>query len=155
MRKLGAIEDVAVGLILWSLFMTVGLQFFTRYVLNDSLGWTEEIARMMLIVLTYFGAVVCARKHTHIQVDLFLATVPDRTRLVLIRLYDLVSAALFAFLAVTAVRFALRTRLMMSSIELPKSIIFWLCAIALLLMAFHSFVHVLRPSDPHQDEVSP
>ncbi len=154
MRKLAYIEDVAVGLILWSLFLTVGLQFFTRYVLNDSLGWTEEIARMMLIVLTYFGAAVCARKHTHIQVDLFLATLPERSRVAVSRSYDLISAGLFAFLAWTAVKFALRTRLMMSSIELPKSIIYWLCAVALVLMAFHSFVHFLRPSGASQDEIT-
>ncbi len=125
MKMLNRIEDMALGAILWSLFLIVGLQFFTRYVLNNSLGWTEEIARMMLIVLTYAGAIVCARKSSHIKVDLVLEVLPDAPRLFLNRLYDLLCVLLFVFLAWTAVKFALQTRLMMSSIEIPKSIIYW------------------------------
>ena len=38
-------EDWVAFVIFWSLAFIVFLQFFTRYVLNDSLAWTEEIAR--------------------------------------------------------------------------------------------------------------
>lgn len=137
MRFLAKAEDLAMGLIIWSLFVVVGLQFFTRYVLNDSLGWTEEIARMLLIILTYSGAVVCARSSAHIQVDLILETLPDKIRAMLNKLYKLMAAFFFAFLAWTAIEFALHTRMMLSSIEIPKSIIYWFCAAALALMAFH------------------
>ena len=143
MKLLGKFEDAATAIILWVLFANVGLQFFTRYVLNNSLGWTEEIARMLLIVLTYAGAVVCARKASHIQVDLLLQALPDTVRKFVSRLFDLTSALLFVFLSWTAVQFALRTRLMMSSIEIPKSIIYWFCAVALLFMALHYFLHFL------------
>ena len=142
MRLLAKAEDIAMGAILWSLFVVVGLQFFTRYVLNDSLGWTEEIARMLLIVLTYAGAVVCARRSEHIQVDLVLSILPDRVRDRINRLYNLVAVVFFAFLAWTAAKFAMQTRLMMSSIEIPKSVIFWICAVALALMALRYALHL-------------
>ena len=38
-------EDWLAFVIFWSLAFIVFLQFFTRYVLNDSLAWTEEIMR--------------------------------------------------------------------------------------------------------------
>ena len=40
--------DVPVLLIFLLLFFIVALQFFTRYVLNDSLGWTEEIGKISI-----------------------------------------------------------------------------------------------------------
>jgi TRAP-type transport system small permease protein len=146
MRHLAKAEDIALGAILWSLFLIVGLQFFTRYVLNNSLGWTEEIARMMLILLTYAGAVVCAREREHIQVDLIIDILPDRAKAVLNRLYDLIGAVFFAFLAWTAAKFAMSTRLMMSSIEIPKSLIFWVCAVALALIALRYAMHLFHPA---------
>jgi len=143
MRALYKIEVWAMCLVLWILFGVVGLQFFTRYVLNDSFGWTEEVARMLLIVLTYIGAIVCARMGTHIRVDFIIEMFGDGFQ----RLYksgvDLVSSGLFIFLGWTAAQFALKTRLEMSSIEFPKSIIFWICSGALYLMAFHYFIHFL------------
>ena len=34
-------DDAIVFVLFWALFVTVFLQFFTRYVLNDSFTWTE------------------------------------------------------------------------------------------------------------------
>ena len=35
-------DDAPVLVVFWGLAFVVFLQFFTRYVLNNSLGWTEE-----------------------------------------------------------------------------------------------------------------
>ncbi|WP_234417182.1 TRAP transporter small permease [Loktanella sp. Alg231-35] len=131
-------------LTLWALFLIVGLQFFTRYVLNDSLGWTEEVARMFLIVLTYVGAVVCAQRDSHIKVDLILDMLPPKLKALLVRSFDVVSAVFFLFLSWTAVRFANVTSLKMSSVPIPKSFLFWICAVALFLMAFHYLLHAIK-----------
>lgn len=147
MRILRKLDTLAMCLALWALFLVVALQFFTRYVLNDSYGWTEEIARILLIVVTYLGAVVCARNKSHIRVDMLLQMLPDRIRGVIERIFDLISAALFLFLSWTAFQFALVTRLKMTSVDVSKSIIFWICTVALLLMAFNYLVHFFSRGD--------
>jgi len=44
-----SIEDYVSFVIFWVLGVVVFAQFFSRYVLNDSIAWTEEIARYLLI----------------------------------------------------------------------------------------------------------
>ena len=65
------IEDwIAFGFF-WGLAIVVFLQFFTRYVLNDSLAWTEEIARYLLICVTFVGGAMASRRSSHIVVEFF------------------------------------------------------------------------------------
>ncbi len=56
--------------------LTVFYQFFTRYVMNDSAAWTEEIARYLLIAVVFTGATIGVVKNNHIQVDFFYKFMP-------------------------------------------------------------------------------
>ena len=60
----------------WALGLTVFYQFFTRYVLNNSASWTEEIARYLLIGTVFVGATIGVAKNNHIQVDFFYRFMP-------------------------------------------------------------------------------
>jgi TRAP-type C4-dicarboxylate transport system permease small subunit len=66
------VEDVIAFAIFWVLAIVVFLQFFTRYVLNDSMAWTEEIARYLLIWVTFVGGAIAVRRGTHIGVEVLL-----------------------------------------------------------------------------------
>ncbi|MES0809304.1 TRAP transporter small permease [Roseibium sp. SCPC15] len=61
--------DYALVAMFVALFLVVFLQFFTRYVLNDSISWTEEAARYLLILLSFAGAVRCQAKGSHIVLE--------------------------------------------------------------------------------------
>jgi TRAP-type C4-dicarboxylate transport system permease small subunit len=43
---------------------------FCRYVLNSAASWPEPMAVLLMIVLSFFSAVVCYREHLHIGVAL-------------------------------------------------------------------------------------
>lgn len=70
------IEDWVSFAIFWVLALVIFFQFFTRYALNDSASWTEEIARYLLIATAFVGAAVNVRKNNHIQVDFFYRLLP-------------------------------------------------------------------------------
>ena len=62
--------------VFWALAGIVFLQFFTRYILNDSLAWTEEIARYGLMWVTFIGAAMVTRRNSHIAVVLLTELLP-------------------------------------------------------------------------------
>ena len=89
-------EDWAAFGIFWVLALVIFYQFFTRYALNNSASWTEEIARYLLIAVAFVGAAVNVRKNNHIQVDFLYRLLP---RAVCRAMSTLVDAMRVAFLA--------------------------------------------------------
>lgn len=150
-------EDGVVLAVFWILAIVVFLQFFTRYVLNSSLGWTEEIARYLLIVVTFLGAAMAVRKRCHIAVEFCYRYFGPGGRHKLALTVDLICFIFYAFAAWLTGALALRTKQLMSSVDLSKSLIYWAVCLALVGMAFYAgrnLAHRLRspPSDedlPH------
>jgi len=69
-------EDWLAFVIFWVLALVIFYQFFTRYALNDSASWTEEIARYLLIATAFVGGAINVRKNNHVQVDFFYRLMP-------------------------------------------------------------------------------
>jgi TRAP-type C4-dicarboxylate transport system permease small subunit len=90
-------EDWTAFAIFWTLAGVVFYQFFTRYALNDSASWTEEIARYLLIATAFVGAAVNVRKNNHIQVDFFYRLLPRRVTRPLSTGVDVVRVAFLAY----------------------------------------------------------
>ena len=90
----GTIAEAWVALgFFWVLGGVVFYQFFTRYVVNDSLAWTEEIARYLLTMVAYLGGAIAVRKFTHIHVEFLYVYLPRRIAWVLSVLVDLARIA--------------------------------------------------------------
>src|SRR4029078_5905884 len=110
----------------WALAFIVFLQFFTRYVLNDSLAWTEEIARYGLMSLAFIGGAVVNRKKAHIAVELVSNLMgPGPLRSALLALVDFINLgfmALPAYFSVTIVERMHSQR--MTVFDLPMSLVY-------------------------------
>lgn len=131
-------------IVFWTLAIIVFLQFFTRYVLNDSLAWTEEIARYVLILAAFTGAMTVSRKGTHIFLEFFYRYIPAKAGKVLSILVECISGLFFGYLAWVGVELALQTKTKMASAEIPKSLLYWAVAACLAVMAIHSAIWVIR-----------
>ena len=83
----------------WILALVIFYQFFTRYALNDSASWTEEIARYLLICVTWVGAAIATRKNNHVQVDFFYRLLPAPLMRVMSTLVDAVRIAFLGYAA--------------------------------------------------------
>lgn len=56
------------------------LQVFTRFVLNNSLSWTEELARYAFIWANFLGAAVCTQKGSHATVTAITDFLPAKAK---------------------------------------------------------------------------
>lgn len=134
---------VALG-IFWLLGVTVLLQFITRYALNDSAAWTEEIARYLLIVTVFVGAIVGVSSSDQIRVDLLYRYLPERAGHRLGLWVEGLSVLFFAALSLLGVQMMVRLGdYRMTAVDLPMNVVFGACALALGAMAVRSAL-VLR-----------
>jgi TRAP-type transport system small permease protein len=90
-------EDWLALTLFWLLAAVVFIQFFTRYALNDSAGWTEEIARYLLICTVFIGATISVRKNSHIQVDVLYRFLPAALGRALSTAIDAVKILFFGY----------------------------------------------------------
>ena len=68
-------------------------QVFARYVMNDSPGWTEPLALLLMSVVVMFGAAVAVRRETHFAFQSLQDSLPGRGRLITLTLSRLIAAA--------------------------------------------------------------
>lgn len=137
-------SDVLVFGIFWILFGIVFLQFFTRYVLNNSLGWTEEIARYFLILITFVGSVTAMRKGSHIAVEALLIYLPRGIRHWTLVAVDGLVALFCGAMAWYAYQLGALAPGYMVSIDIPKSYLYWAVSAALAGVTVHAVLRFLR-----------
>ncbi len=129
-----AIEDYVVFVVFWFLAVDIFVQFFTRYVLNSSLAWTEEIARYLLIGVGFIGGIMAVRKDSHIMVEfLYRYISPGFARLLSV-VVDAGRIAFFAMSTWICFRLAGRTHQMMVSIDFPKSAMYYIISVCFFFM---------------------
>ena len=102
-RSLGSLEEYFCYLLLVVLVVTTSLQVFTRYVLNAPLSWTEELARILFIWITFIGAAVIAKRSGHISIDFVTNLLPSRARRWVLVAAHAVSLAILLLLGVKGV----------------------------------------------------
>ncbi len=143
-----ALEDWLTFAIFWVLCGVVFLQFFTRYVLNDSASWTEEIARYLLVGVVFLGSAMCVRLDRHVQVDLLYRYLPRTVSRVLVTCVDLLRVGFLGYAVWLAIEVTMRVGSQtMTMVSLPMGIVFGFVAAAFAAMCLRALIlaiHHLR-----------
>jgi TRAP-type C4-dicarboxylate transport system permease small subunit len=132
-------EDWVTLALFWVMVICVFLQFFTRYVLNNSLAWTEEIAINALIVVVFLGAAMCVRTTRHIHVDVLYHYLPASAGRGMALLVDIIRIGFFAYASWLMWRYvAIVHTERMTTVNLPRSWFFYLVLAGFVLMFLRS-----------------
>lgn len=95
-RALDGLASLALGLAgaaLVAMALVQAWQVFARYVLNDSPGWTEPLALLLMSFAVMFGAAVAVRRETHFAFQSFRDAAPGPMRWLLKSISRLIAAA--------------------------------------------------------------
>ena len=82
-------------------------QVFFRYVLNNSLSWSEEMARYVFIWLIYIGISYGCKLRKHIKIDAALNLFPKKVRPYIVVLGDILFIVFAVYIVYTGTVYSL------------------------------------------------
>ncbi|MCU0984944.1 MAG: TRAP transporter small permease [Acetobacteraceae bacterium] len=131
------VEDWLAFALFWVLATVVFTQFFSRYVLNDSIAWTEEIARYLLMAVAFLGAALAARRGTHIALEIVPNLLPAGLRRWAFLLLNICTVVFFAICAWLC--WSIAEAMMyqpMVVIDFPLGWVYWAVLVGMLMTTF-------------------
>ena len=125
------------------------VQVFSRYVLNHSLFWSEELARYLLVWLTFLGASVAYYRRMHPSINLFQHRFSEHLKQRLRLIVHALSLVFFCVMIWYGIEFAYFVRLQTTpALSLPKWTIFAIIPISGALLALHAVAFIRSDLSP-------
>ena len=123
----------------------VAAQVFFRYVLNHSLFWSEELARLLLVWLTFLGATVAYYHGAHPGVDGVFRRLPLWAQKVAALMTHCASLGLFAVMIISGIEFAWFVRLQITpALNLPKWVMMSVVPVSGMILTVHGLTFLFR-----------
>ncbi len=136
----------------FAMTMVVAVQVFCRYVLNHSLFWSEELARFLLVWLTFLGASSAYYRKANPGVDFLYEKLPCALKKLSCILTHIVSMALFFVMIFYGCRFAWFVRMQISpAMQIHKWIIMSVIPVSGVILMIHGagFFYAELKKDSH------
>ncbi|MGD9808763.1 MAG: TRAP transporter small permease [Deferribacterales bacterium] len=73
-------EEAVLVVLLSAMSIIIGVQIFMRYVVQESLTWSEELARYLFIWVSYIGVSYAVKRHAHIRVEAAVMFMPPKVK---------------------------------------------------------------------------
>ncbi len=118
--------DYVLALIFGVIIISIAAQVFFRYVFNNSLSWSEELAAYLFTWLIFIGAALAIRDKAHISVPFFLNLLPAFLRTALKRIHFVLIFLVFILVTFLGFELVVRTSGMKSpAMQLPLNLVYY------------------------------
>ncbi|HWU37685.1 MAG TPA: TRAP transporter small permease [Candidatus Acidoferrum sp.] len=135
------------------------LQVASRYAFEFSLPWTEELARLDLIYLTFFGSVVAFQRREHLKVEVLVHALPPGIRRWLAVLIDLAAIGVLTVVVWQGIPLLAKFWPVLSAaLEWPTTIFYFPVVFGCLVLLVYTaldVIAVIREIAPTKDPVPP
>ena len=109
LNGLDRVASVAARSLVVLIVVILGAQIFARFVLNQSLIWSEEVATWSMVWVVYLGSAVLMRCNEHVGIPIFVRLLPLPLRVVAIFLGRIATVACVLFITWYGVQVVLST----------------------------------------------
>jgi len=147
LAKFAAILSNLSGVLMLSIVACVTIQIIGRNILKIGTPWTEEVARYLLIWLTFIAAPVVLWRGEHLMVDLFYSKFSPRTRQIVHLLSDLFILAFIIYLLVFGVELCMDPKIQRfksPAARIPRVYIYGALPVGAFLLLIYNIADIIQ-----------
>lgn len=74
------------------------LAVITRFIFQNPIAWSQDIIRLCFVYLVFWGGAYCVKEKEHLNIDILLTSVNDRTRKIIEIIINIILLLFFVFL---------------------------------------------------------
>ncbi|WP_413306615.1 TRAP transporter small permease [Bacillus sp. 1P10SD] len=126
LAKLRKITEYLVYIMLSVMTIIICYQVFSRFVLNVTPPWIQELSLLLMVWIGFLGIAVGLQDNSHIQINLFINALPEKAKVWIGKLHR-VSAILFGlFMVIQGGQFAYDMRTStISGLNMPSAVLYY------------------------------
>ena len=150
------------NLVFLLLIVSVSVEVFSRYVLDNPLPKFFELSIYSFVWIIYLGAALAKRYDQHIRFDIFYRKFSRKTRLLVDTVFDIVTNVAVLFLVVPSIKYTVWSyRIKASALRIPWTYLLVCFPLFLCLILVHDSVSIffnvreLLGKGKHQQEDLP
>jgi len=131
-------------LIFFLLIMSVAIEVFFRYVLNQPVPELFEVSIYSFVWAIYLGAALAKRYDQHIRFDILYVKLPKRTRLWIDIFFDSLTGIILLIVLIPSIQYTIiNYQIKASALRIPWTYLLMCFPISLLLILIHNSMAIL------------
>lgn len=143
------LEEMLLIILLTAMTLVMGVQVFSRYILNASLSWSEELTRYLFIWSAFISISYCIKKWISIKIDQLINVFPISLYVVFQLLLNVVLCLFFLYMSYHAFCFlqdSIASAQRSPALGLPMYIVQAAPLVGFVLATIRSFQQILWES---------
>ncbi|MCF6094839.1 TRAP transporter small permease [Microaerobacter geothermalis] len=144
-ERMNEVMKHILNLLLFVMVIVVFAQVLIRYIFDQPLAWSEELARYILVWITFLGAAYAMSKKAHVGVEIVVKLFPKNFQKIVTVLSALLSLFFFGMMIYQGYLFVERTMAQTSAVlQLPMGGVYFVIPLSGVLISINLIYYVIQ-----------